>query len=363
MYLRCRDTAGFKGLALFLHEARRPAEVNVSVCRDAEFLPGIAAGAAYAAATQGIAVQRAGVEDLERGTRQTGDIGLDLGHERKALTVARYMDEAHLTLALRLGKGFEHGGHRRNADACGDQDHGIIAFLEIEVAERGRNFDDIAFMEIVMQMVGHGTLGRTFGAFALHRDTDLFAAFSMQSFYTTLQKPEDNLCIKYEVTVYKMLSLMMPFQTIECVIKIPLDEQEFIFEYNKRYQTFKNINKVEVNELYDMFTAFNPLFTIHRRFSKILGVVHDMNIKEAFDGNNQKYQRVESELSKKYDINYFNKITKFKKNSTFISTRIWSRMNKEDDQERFEGNMVTIDIEKTNYITIRIQRVFRRIFD
>lgn len=187
--------------------------------------------------------------------------------------------------------------------------------------------------------------------------------FSMQSFYTTLQKPEDNLCIKYEATVYKMLSLMMPFQTIECVIKIPLEEQEFIFEYNKRYQTFKNINNVEVEELYNMFTAFNPLFTIHRRFSKILGVVHDMNIKEAFDGNNQKYQRVESELSKKYDINYFNKITKFKKNSTFISTRIWSRMNKEDDQERFEGNMVTIDIEKTNYITIRIQRVFRRIFD
>ena len=199
--------------------------------------------------------------------------------------------------------------------------------------------------------------------------------FNMRAFYTTLQRESHNQCINLKAIVNNMLQINVPAYTVNYLIEIPLNQQLFIFEYHDTCHTINNINDVTIKELYDMFRTFNPLFTIYSDFINILKPIDEIKIKSTTDEtkiiyDNDKeidvskmFQKIEDEISKKYNINYFNKIETYNTESKFMHNRIWNRMNGIEEKQSFKGNKIMLEITKTDCLRISIKRNFERIFD
>lgn len=184
--------------------------------------------------------------------------------------------------------------------------------------------------------------------------------FNMRAFYNTLQAPEDNRDIILNVTVRNILNTNIPYYNIDYTFTIPLEGQSFILEHNGRQLLFSNINNITVDQLYDAFKELSPLFTIHKDSFNLMSAVQKLKVRSAQDEDN-KFEKIETNMSRMYNLNLFNRVSTYDEDSQFIAKRIWGRIHKQ--KHSFIGNQILLVIEKTDVITIHMERTFERVFD
>ena len=91
-----------------------------------------------------------------------------------------------------------------------------------------------------------------------------------------------------------------------------------------------------------------------------MSAVQKLKVRSAQDEDN-KFEKIETNMSRMYNLNLFNRVSTYDEDSQFIAKRIWGRIHKQ--KHSFIGNQILLVIEKTDVITIHMERTFERVFD